>query len=81
MMQYENYKNYLRDNIYIIVEKIHELMQQDKKDDFIKGQLMAYYDIVDLFKQQSEFFDIDIAEIGLNNINECDIFKIYNDEK
>ena len=38
-----------------------------------KGELTAYYDIIDIFKQQALLFDIDIKDIGLDKVDEYNI--------
>lgn len=73
MEKYENYKHYLKDNISIIAEKINELLYSNKRDDFVLGELTAYYDIIDVFKQQALLFDIDIKDIGLDKVDEYNI--------
>lgn len=73
MEKYENYKHYLKDNISIITEKINELLYTNKRDDFILGELAAYYDIIDVFKQQALLFDIDTKDIGLDKVDEYNI--------
>ena len=73
MEKYESYKNYLKDNISIIAEKINELLYSNKRDDFALGELTAYYDIIDIFKQQALLFDIDIKDIGLDKVDEYNI--------
>ena len=73
MEKYENDKHYLKDNISIIAEKINELLYNNKRDDFILGELTAYYDIIDIFKQQALVFDIDIKDIGLDKVDEYNI--------
>ena len=73
MEKYESYKNYLKDNISIIAEKINELLYSNKRDNFILGELTAYYDIIDIFKQQALLFDIDIKDIGLDKVDEYNI--------
>ena len=73
MEKYENYKHYLKDNISIITEKINELLYTNKRDDFVLGELTAYYDIIDVFKQQALLFDIDIKDIGLDKVDEYNI--------
>lgn len=72
----EKYKNYLVDNISLILEKIDELKldsEQDANDAFLIGKKTAYYDIITIFKEQAELFDIDLKEIGLENLNENNI--------
>ena len=73
MEKYENYKHYPKDNISIIAEKINELLYNNKRDDFILGELTAYYDIIDIFKQQALLFDIDLKDIGLDKVDEYNI--------
>lgn len=74
MEKCENYKHYLKDNILVITEKINELLSSNKRGDFILGELTAYYDIIDIFKQQALLFDIDIKDIGLDKVDEYNIF-------
>jgi hypothetical protein len=70
----EKYKNYLVDNIGLVLEKIDELnSEQDSNDAFLIGKRTAYYDIITIFKEQAELFDIDLREIGLENLNENNI--------
>ena len=73
MEKYENYKHYLKDNISIIAEKINELLYSNKRDDFALGELTAYYDIIDVFKQQALLFDINTKDIGLDKVDEYNI--------
>ena len=73
MEKYENYKHYLKDNISIIAEKINELLYSNKRDDFALGELTAYYDIIDVFKQQALLLDINTKDIGLDKVDEYNI--------
>jgi hypothetical protein len=68
----DKYQNYLRDNILLLIEKIEELKQKEN-DDFVNGQLLAYYDVITIFKEQAKLFDIKLEEIGLNSVNEDSI--------
>lgn len=78
-MDTQTYKYYLIDNISIIKDKIFEILSSENIDDFISGKLMAYYDIITIFKEQSIAFNIDYREIGLEIIDENEILsKIIN---
>lgn len=68
----EKYKNYLIDNITLIIEEI-ELLKNNKEDEFVKGQRTAYYSVITIFKEQAKLFDIDLKEIKLDLLNEADI--------
>lgn len=68
----EKYKNYLIDNIVLIIEEV-KLLKNNKEDEFIKGQKTAYYNIITIFKEQAKLFDIDLKEIKLDLLNEVDI--------
>ncbi|CAD7289831.1 hypothetical protein LMG7974_01916 [Campylobacter majalis] len=81
MKKYKNYEYYLKDNILIIIEKINELIYNNEKNDFVLGELTAYYDIIDVFKQQALLFDIDIKDIGLDKIDEYCILLGKNKKK
>jgi hypothetical protein len=66
----DKYKNYLKDNITLFKDKIEELKLNKNEDEFIKGQLLAYYDILTTFKEQAEIFDIELEILGLNDFDE-----------
>jgi len=69
------YQNYLKDNMTLFKEKIEELKLSENEDEFIKGQLLAYYDILTIFKVQAKVFDIELNEIGLDTFDENSIFR------
>lgn len=67
-MNADSYKNYLDDFIDIQLEKLSELEeeifsceQEDK--DYIKGQIMGYYDSLTVLKSQAELFGIDLSKL------------------
>ena len=73
-MTVNNYKEYIIDSIYLFVDKIKELEteirdsnQNDKE--YIKGQIMAYYDVLTTLSSQSEMFDIPLSDLGLENLS------------
>ena len=64
----ENYKNFLIDFVSIQIKKLTELEdeisncnEQDK--DYIKGQIMGYYDVLSTMKSQSDLFNIFIPPL------------------
>jgi ribosome recycling factor len=69
----DRYRNYLKDNVTLFKEKIEELKLNKANDEFAKGQLLAYYDVLTIFKEQAEVFDIDLKEIGLDTYDENNI--------
>jgi len=70
-----SYKNYLLDTLAILLEKNKSLQEQaqQNKDEFLDGQLFAYYDILTILKQQAIAFWIDEKELGLAEISEADL--------
>ena len=72
-MSNEILKNYLSDYLVLLHEKADELRNEilsSKADDgFKKGQLFAYYELIDLFKSQAESFSLDETIIGLDKLN------------
>lgn len=76
-----NYKNF----VLYITELFKEEALEDRKDYenayrkvaehideklcFQKGQLFIWARVLNLIKQQSEFFDIDLKELGLENFD------------
>ena len=63
------YREYLKDNLSIIVEKIQEV-KKEKRDNFTHGELFA---VITLFKEQAEIFHIDLKDMGLDDYHENDI--------
>ncbi len=69
------YKNYIADTIFLINEKIEKL-KKEKKDDYLLGQVMAYYDVITTLVNQANAFDIDIKELNLDKVDGRDILSI-----
>ena len=69
----DKYKNYLEDNMILIRNKIEELKLAHNIDEFTKGQLITYYDVITIFKEQAVVFDIELKEIGLDTFDENSI--------
>jgi hypothetical protein len=65
----ENYKFFLQDFIKIFFEEINGLIKEEKND-FIKGQLFGYYNILTILKQQADIFEINSEELGIEKIDE-----------
>ncbi|MCC9019167.1 hypothetical protein [Flavobacterium lipolyticum] len=60
------YENYLIDLVSIQLEKLKELEYEisickEEDKDYIKGQIMAYYDVLAIMKSQSDLFNILIS--------------------
>ena len=66
-MSNETYKNFLVDVIKEILEKKITISEED--ENFDKGYNYAIYEVISLFVQQSDSFEIDKKEIGLENIS------------
>jgi len=71
-MNANSYKNYLDDFIDIQIDKLSDLEQEiffcEKGDkDYIKGQIMGYYDSLTILRSQAELFNIDLPK--LQNLN------------
>ena len=63
-MSEEVYKNYLSDLVMILIDKLEEIKNDTKvNDDYDKGQIMAYYNTLDVIKNQAELFEIPIPEL------------------
>ncbi|MCU7556015.1 hypothetical protein OCL06_15600 [Alteromonas sp. ASW11-19] len=74
-MTNEKFKNYVYDLGVILKEKaLDAKVEKDKsagaKDtDYNLGYLMAYYEVVSLMQQQANSFEIELSEIGLDDID------------
>jgi len=80
-MKNDLFKNYLYDLGILIKEKArevkHDKIKSSNKDDvnYNLGRLMAWYEIIDLMKQQAKAFNIEQKDIGLADINpEAELF-------
>lgn len=67
-MSEDIYKNFLIDTIQEILEKKRSCNSHQLQD-FDKGYNFALYEIISLLIEQSNNFGIDMAEIGLNDID------------
>jgi hypothetical protein len=66
----DKYKNYLRD---LGMEIVHQAESAKARplgasDDYYKGRLFSYYEILDLMRQQAATFGIDASDIGLERV-------------
>ncbi len=66
------HENFIKDLVFIHLDSINkikrELIEASANDkDYIKGKLMAYYEVLTIIKSQAELFDIDVH--ALSNIN------------
>lgn len=64
-MQNDQYKNFLKD----IVLEVKSKKIENEIDDFDKGYNFAIYEVISLFIQQSDAFELNKKEFGLNEIN------------
>ena len=67
-MENNEYKNYLEDLITIQLDKLNslklEIASSDENDkDYIKGQIMAYYDTLTNMISQAELFNIQLDKL------------------
>uniref|UniRef100_UPI0039A51313 hypothetical protein n=1 Tax=Ornithobacterium rhinotracheale TaxID=28251 RepID=UPI0039A51313 len=53
-----------------------EKLKKEKKDDYLLGQVMAYYDVITTLVNQANAFDIDIKDLNLDKVDEQDILSI-----
>jgi hypothetical protein len=52
-----------------VIENAHDAIteaKQNKNDNFYKGRKLAYYEILDIIKNELEVRDIDLKEFGLD---------------
>jgi hypothetical protein len=75
---YIKYKYFLQDLIPIFLENVDEL-RNENKDDYNKGKLFAYYDVLTIIQQQAIAFGIGLEEIKLMEVNENDYFYSNSD--
>ncbi len=74
-MNQNKFKNYLYDLGYLLKEKAKDAKKEksisSNSEDSIyqEGYLMAYYEVLDLMKQQAKAFNIEDKEIGLEDID------------
>ena len=74
-MMNEQFENYVLDLGVLVKEKALEAKTTkdksscEKDDDYHLGYLMAFYEIVSLMQQQAAVFDIDLAQLGLEDID------------
>ncbi len=74
-MNQNKFKNYLYDLGYFLKEKAKDAKKEksvsSNSEDSIyqEGYLMAYYEVLDLMKQQAKAFNIEDKEIGLEDID------------
>lgn len=70
-MKSEKHKYYLQDLISFIKEEARnsKLNKVKSPSDYNKGHLMAYYEVISLMKEQAIVFDMDLEELGLNDID------------
>ena len=66
MKNLQTYQHFLFDLIPLIKENLQEV-KQDKKDDYNKGKVFAYFDILSLIQIQANNFGLDLKELGLEN--------------
>ncbi|MBW1294546.1 hypothetical protein [Aquimarina litoralis] len=77
-MNINNYKNYLNDLVLILVDKLEEFKTEidnssEEDKNYCKGQIMAYYDTLDIMKTQADLFEI--QQDTLKSINLEDYLK------
>lgn len=70
-MNIDNYKNYLSDLIIILLDKLDEIEKEiltcsDEDKDYLKGQIMGYYDTLTTMRSQAQIFNIEISGLDKN---------------
>lgn len=65
------YKYFLQDFCKIMQSKVLEVKNECLKnnDDYNKGRLIVYYDLITTLQQQADAFGIDRNEINISDIN------------
>lgn len=66
----DRYKSYLNDVGSEIVDLAREAKKRSLKraDDYERGRLFSYYEILDLMRQQAANFDIELRDVGLERV-------------
>jgi hypothetical protein len=66
----DRYKNYLHDVGSEIVDLAKEAKKRslERADDYERGRLFSYYEILDLMRQQAATFDIELRDVGLEGV-------------
>lgn len=66
----DRYKNYLHDVGSEIVELAKEAKKRSRErvDDYERGRLFSYYEILDLMRQQAATFEIQLRDVGLEGV-------------
>lgn len=58
------YRNFILDLMPLLKEYLHDA-KQENSDEFNKGKIMAYIDVLSLIQMQADNFGIDLKELGL----------------
>jgi len=66
----DRYKNYLHDVGSEIVDLAKEAKKRslERANDYERGRLFSYYEILDLMRQQAATFDIELRDVGLEGV-------------
>lgn len=73
--QNDKYKYYLQDLGQLLKEYALEARAErdnqtgDKEREFYNGMVLGYHRVISLMQQQAEGFDIDLAELNLQDIH------------
>jgi len=67
-------ENYMYDLSRLITEYAEEAKASAFRDEFQKGRLMAFYEIISLMRQQADIFDISSDKLGLADMTEDELF-------
>ncbi len=62
----ENYRAFLLDLMPLLKEYLHDA-KQENSNEFNKGRVMAYIDVLSLIQMQADVFGIDLKELGLED--------------
>lgn len=70
MQQMETHKNCFCDSTKLVLGKLKQLsMSGNKNSDYELGQIMAYYDVLDIIKDQAVLFGVSLKDLGIEGIN------------
>ncbi|MEJ2767059.1 hypothetical protein VV869_24245 [Photobacterium sp. MCCC 1A19761] len=77
-MSSDKFENYTKDLGALVKEYALDSISDfnREKSDFNTGYMMAFHRIVTLMQQQAEVFDIDLKDIGLEELSESDFLTI-----
>ncbi|MFL5764757.1 MAG: hypothetical protein ACJ77K_12505 [Bacteroidia bacterium] len=73
-MESNNYANYLKDLVFLLIENLAKLHDEiktasDPDKEYLRGQPTAYYDSLTIMRSQAGLFNIPLNDIGLADLH------------